>query len=379
MNVRVAIVAVALVSALAWTQPIASNGQTATTLVIDGTQANLTREPVRVGNSFFVPVRETFAALGASVHAHADEITATAPAYAVMLHVGSATATLDGHDQTLSTPPVLIDGTVFAPLRFVAIAVKAKVRYDAVGRTIYLDRANAATETPTPLAAQTVLPAPIVTPEPTPTPTTTPTPISLPTPSIVLRLVREEPARETTVDRSRPEISASFGEVVAGASVRVLLDGREITADATITNRYFIYEPTEDLPIGTHVVLVAGRTPLHEAFADRWSFDSAPPKGHNYLSGVEPPSGISATSPLVISGITRPHARIGMVATSSETAAHFSELSGGSFTDHTVADEHGNFEISLDLVDRGSGFLDVRLDSTAPDGAVAVKTLRLRL
>ncbi len=68
-----------------------------------------------------------------------------------------------------------------------------------------------------------------------------------------------------------------------------------------------------------------------------------------------------------------------MVATSSETAAHFSELAGGSLTDHTIADAHGNFSFRLDLVDTGSGFLDVRLDSTAPDGAVAVKTLRLRL
>jgi hypothetical protein len=388
MTVRTALVAALLLPALAWIEADVPHAQTgdAVVVVVDGTPLAVRREPIRVGGSLFVPVREIFEALGADVHAHAAEITATtlvtpqaALGRTIVMHVGDPLATVDGADVTLAYPPELIDGTVYVPLRFVATALGATVRYDAQTRTIYITRAPAL---PTPVPDRLT---PVPTEEPTPPETSaplvpeTPTPIALPTAAIVLRVVREEPARGTTVARDRPEISGSFGEPVAPPSVRVLLDGREITGETTITDRYFIYEPEAALAPGPHEIVVAGRTPLHEAFLDRWSFDSTESTGHNYLSGIEPPSGIPVSSPLVISGITRPRARVGMVATSSETAAHFSELAGGSLTDHTIADAHGNFSFRLDLVDTGSGFLDVRLDSTAPDGAVAVKTLRLRL
>jgi hypothetical protein len=393
MTVRAALIAVFLLPALAWMEADVPHAQTgdAVSVVIDGTPLAVQRLPIRVGGSLFVPVREIFEALGAHVHAHAAEITATTLASAgspqvhtIVMHVGDPGASVDGSDVTLAYPPALIDGTVYVPLRFVATALGATVRYDAQTHTIFITRAAAVAlplETPraTPTPTLEPVPVPVATAEPTEAEPATPTPIALPTAAIVLRVVREEPARGTTVARDRPEISASFGEPVAAASVRILLDGREITSETTITDRYFIYEPEAALDPGTHEIVVAGRTPLHEAFLDRWSFDSAESTVHNYISGVEPPSGIPVSSPLVISGITRPRARVGMVATSSETAAHFSELAGGSLTDHTIADAHGNFSFRLDLVDTGSGFLDVRLDSTAPGGAVAVKTLRLRL
>jgi hypothetical protein len=389
MTLRAALIAVFLLPALAWMEVAVPHAQTgdAVSVVIDGTPLAAERLPIRLGGSLFVPVREIFEALGAHVHAHASEITATTlgaigapPAHTIVMHVGDPDASIDGSDVTLAYPPALIDGTVYVPLRFVATALGASVRYDTSAHTIFITRAAALPpETPAPTPTIEPVTPPVATAEPTVAEPVTPTPIALPTAAIVLRVVREEPARGTTVARERPEISASFGEPVAAASVRVLLDGREITSETTITDRYFIYEPEAALEPGTHEIVVAGRTPLREAFLASWSFDSAESTVHNYLSGVEPPSGIPVSSPLVISGITRPRARVGMVATSSETAAHFSELAGGSFTDHTIADAHGNFSFRLDLVDTGSGFLDVRLDSTAPGGAVAVKTLRLRL
>jgi hypothetical protein len=395
MNVRAAIVAVCLISAITSAQPYAAPAQTgdAIAVVIDDTPLPLQHQPIRIPGSdagvesFLVPTREIFEALGASVHAHATEITVASPASArsprshtIVLHVAEPVATIDGGDITLANPPELIDGTVYVPLRLVTTALGAEVSYDAQTRTISIAR-------PAAPVIERETPAPGVSPSPVPTALPTQSapelgeraPIALPTAAIVLRVVREEPARGATVERDRPEISASFGEPVAAASVRILLDGSEITSDATITDRYFIYEPMAPLVPGPHEITVAGRTPLHEAFVDHWSFDSTESTAHNYLAGVEPPSGIPVTSPLIISGITRPRSRVGMVSTSSETAAHFSELAGGSLTDHTIADEHGNFSFRLDLVDTGSGFLDVRLDSTAPGGAVAVKTLRLRL
>jgi len=394
MTVRAALVAVLSLPALAWMVADVPSAQTgdAVAVVIDGTPLSMQREPIRTRGTLFVPVREIFEALGAHVHAHATEITATTrspQAHTVVMHVGDPVASVDGSDVPLAYPPDLIDGTVYVPLRFVATALGATLRYDGPAHTIFIARSAAAAAVETPvserapvLERETPAPSPEATAEPAlaePTPVATPTPIELPTPSIVLRVVREEPARGTTVARDHPEISASFGEPVAAASVRILLDGREITSETTITDRYFIYEPEAALEPGTHEIVVAGRTPLHEAFLARWSFDSVESTAHNYLSGVEPISGIAVSSPLVISGITRPRSRVGIVATSSETAAHFSELAGGSLTDHTVADAHGNFSFRLDLVDTGSGFLDVRIDSTAPGGAVAVKTLRLRL
>jgi hypothetical protein len=142
-----------------------------------------------------------------------------------------------------------------------------------------------------------------------------------------------------------------------------------------------VYDPSFDLPAGPHEVELSGRTPApaHEAFTDRWAFTTGAPTTRNYLVGIEPPNGITVSSPLVISGITRPRSQVRAIATSSESVSHFSELAGETLTADTIADGHGNFQLSLDLVDTASGFLDVRLASTATDGGVAVKTLRLRL
>jgi hypothetical protein len=190
----------------------------------------------------FVPVREIFEALGAHVHAHASEITATTlgaagapPPHTIVMHVGDPDASIDGSDATLLYPPALIDGAVYVPLRFVATALGATVRYDALSHTIFITRAAAVAppQTPTPTPTREPVAPPVATAEPSVAEPVTPTPIALPTAAIVLRVVREEPARGTTVARERPEISASFGEPVAAASVRVLLDGHEITRETT--------------------------------------------------------------------------------------------------------------------------------------------------
>ena len=117
----------------------------------------------------------------------------------------------------------------------------------------------------------------------------------------------------------------------------------------------------------------------HEAFESGWDFNTKAASGVNFVTGLEPPNGFRVAPPLVLSGLTRPGSRVQIVATGSSTVAQFSENAESSFATAVGADGRGYFEAQLDVVDTGSGIVDVRIQSTAPNGSVAVKTLRLRM
>ena len=347
--------------------PMSGQSASAPSVVIDGTPVTFDQPPVQQVGRIFVPLRGVFERLGASVVFAGGQINATSGSHTIGLHVGEPTATIDGVSQALESPPIQIGGRVLVPLRFVANALGASVNFDDRTQTAYINRARATSPPPTPPPPATPQPPQVVVPPPPAAP------------GVVLRLVREEPGRGATIPRVRPEISATFAEPIDPNSAHVVIDGRDVTAETYVSERSFVFDPGFDLPPGPHTVEVSGRTPAHEAFTDHWDFATGTAAARNYLAGVEPPNGITVTSPLVISGITRPRAQVRVVATSSETVAHFSELANAALSASTVADAHGVFEISLDLVDAGSGILDVRIESTSADGGVAVKTLRLRL
>lgn len=196
---------------------------------------------------------------------------------------------------------------------------------------------------------------------------------------IDIRLLRIEPAPDTTLARKRPEISATFGEIVAPASVRVDVDDIDLTAASHVTARSFTTQPDRDLPPGSHTVIVTGRTPEREPFAERWTFATTDAPNANFISGLEPLDGaVLERTRFDVSGYTRPKARVRLVATSSGTSPTFSDASEDSATLDVVADKRGFFEAPFALEDRGAGLVDVRIVSTDPGGDIAVRTLRLR-
>jgi len=346
----VTIARLALIAAVTLASLAAGAQSANVNVVVNGTTMAFDQPPVEQAGRVYVPLRGVFERLGASVVYQNGQINATSGRHAIGLTIGSTTATVDGVQQTLDSPPFLIAGRTLVPLRFISQALGASVNFDQNSQTVYVTGAAA------PAAAV----VPIVAPAP-----------------IALRLIRLLPAPDASIDGLRPEIAATFAEPVDPNSVRVELDGRDVTESTYVTGRSFVYDPTFDLPASRHDVVVSGHTTGHEPFREHWSFVSnvAPV---NYISGLEPPNGTPARLGFTVSAFTKPRSHLSVVATTSETIAEFSEVAEGSIATSATADSDGYFAARIALPERAASIVDVRIVSTAPDGTVAVKTLRLQ-
>jgi len=333
-------------------------------VVIDGTPVAFDQPPVMDAGRIFVPLRGVFERLGASVVFGNGQINATSGSHTIGLHLGESTAIIDGTTRQLETPPMLVGGRVLVPLRFVAEALGAIVRFDANTQTAYITQPPA----PRPMPATTPPPPPIVAPPPA---------VPQEAPS-VLNLIREEPLGNGSVVRKRPEISATFAQPVDPNSVQLRIDDRNVTPNTYVSERGFIYDPAFDLPEGSHRVTVSGKTQAHDPFETSWTFSTSGSTNTNFVTGLEPPSGLTVTSPLNVSGLTRPNSVVKIIASVSDAATRFSEGVEGTFSTTVIADAHGYFQATLEFTDAGSGIIDVRVESTAPGGGVAARTLRLR-
>lgn len=337
----------ALGAAVVAATPLATPAQEATLNIdVNGAQVAFDQPPVERAGRVYVPLRGIFERLGASVVYAGGRINATSGTHMIGLTIGSTIATIDGRPQYLDTPPLMEAGRALVPLRFVSQALGASVNFDASSNTVRIAQA---------VASPTPPPAPIY-----------------------LRILRREPAADQPTNAKRPEISGSFSEPVNPNTIGLTIDGRDVTQDTYITGRSFAFVPQFDLPPGPHEAVVSGRTPEHEPFTQTWTFTVTDGADTNYISGLEPPNGTRARTSFVVSGITKPHSRIRITTTTSETVAAFSETASGSTVTETGTDDAGYFETRVELPAPATTVVDVRIISTAPDGISAVRTLRLR-
>jgi hypothetical protein len=335
--------AVAAAALLAWT-PLAAGAQTApVTVTVNGTAVMFDQPPVERVGRVYVPLRGVFEQLGASVVYEGGKIAATRGATTVALQIGSTSAIVNGATVGLDAPPFLIGARTLVPLRFVAQALGASVNYDGSTRTVAIVRAAAA--------------APVV---------------ITPVPQVSTALVRTEPAPNTTVRGVRPQISATFSRAIDPNTVRVRFDGRDVTASAYVSTRAFSYEPAYDVPYGAHQVTVTAT-----GLAQSWSFANAPQPSTNTLRAVSPPNGATVPNTFTVQGFTRPGSRVHIDATASALIG-FATVNENTVTADVGADANGHFARTISVFDAGAGVIDVRVESRAPDGAVAVRTLRLR-
>ena len=103
-----------------------------TPLLFSGTQAQ------QIRGSTVVPMRGIFEALGATVRF--DKATQTVygqkGATAIVLPVGSLTATVNGQTQRLPLAALLVNGTTLVPLRFISQSLGASVKWDPATSTV---------------------------------------------------------------------------------------------------------------------------------------------------------------------------------------------------------------------------------------------------
>jgi flagellar hook assembly protein FlgD len=117
-----------------------ADSQLAVKVTVDGERVDFKGAPPQVqGSRILVPVRGVFEKLGASLTWSPKSQTVTAvkaDGKRVIVTVGKSDATVDGQVANVGTPPIVADGRVMVPLRFLAQALGAKVEWLGADRTV---------------------------------------------------------------------------------------------------------------------------------------------------------------------------------------------------------------------------------------------------
>jgi hypothetical protein len=306
----------------------------------------------------YVPLRGVFERLGASVVYQNGIINATRGSTTIELHIGSTTATVNGMSEGLDSPPFLVGDRTLVPLRFVSQALGATVAFIQSSDTV-------AITTPEMRMPGIVRRAPMI-------------PAGRPALDDAAAIVRPEPLPGSTVTTSRPQISATFRVAVDPNTVHLTLDGRDITSAAYISDRSVSFDTPSDVPNGSHdVVLDARSAAEHERLHADWNFTLAPAASPNRLDELVPRNGARVDPHFVVEGRTLPGSRVAFIATSLARQP-FSETTESTARTTVTAGPDGYFTAPLFVSQYGAGIVDVRIESRSLDGAVIVKTLRLR-
>lgn len=90
------------------------------------------------------------------------------------------------------------------------------------------------------------------------------------------RITASTPEVNGRVNTLRPSVTAVFddqsGTGVDSTTVRISMDGRDVTADATITDNLLVYKPVRDLNVGRHDVEIELRDTVGNLVTKTWSF-----------------------------------------------------------------------------------------------------------
>jgi len=338
--------------------PSAAIAQSAAIVVVNGQTVQFDQPPVEQNGRIFVPLRGVFERLGATVVYSNGQINATSGGTSIQLQVGSTEAVVGGQQTTLDAAPFLVGGRALVPLRFISQALGASVNYVSSSDTVYVNQSGNHNAGMVPHHDEGPPPnAPAV---------------------VQVGLTRVEPDRGTSVSARRPEISATFQQPVDANSVRIALDGRDVTSQANVTDRSFVLTPGFDLAPGHHTVTLAGRFDHGSPFAGRWEFSTQVEERTNYINDLRPANGDHVGRDFVVTGMTQPGSEVRIVATSSANVTQFVAVNEGGTSAQVGAGPDGHFSAHVAVGDIGAGVVDVRVDSRAPDGSDAIRTLRLR-
>jgi hypothetical protein len=269
-STRGTVLVATIVAALAFAAAPPAGAQT---VMVGGQQLYLSPGPIERSGRVFVPLRAIFERLGASVVYTAGTINATRGGTTVSLHIGSTQATVSGQPQMLDVAPFIVGATTYVPLRFVAQSFGANVGYNASTQVVSINLAG-------------LPPArPVRPPYPPPPP---------PPPAGMLHLGAQQPPPGAQVANRFAVISASFSREVYANSLRLWLDGNNVTSRYEFTRTGFSYRPPAPLSFGTHTVRVTGNDLLGVRFDRGWSFvviNNGPPPGVVQLRAQQPEPG----------------------------------------------------------------------------------------
>lgn len=221
----------------------------AVTVTIDGTPVTFDQPPVEQAGRVYVPLRGVFERLGASVVYDRGKINATKGATTVSLSVGSTAALVNGQDQHLDNPPIVVGQRVLVPLRFVSQALGTTVNFIKDTQTVAIT-----------LPARPSLPR------------RTLAAAALPATGMLVQLA---PAPDALVAPRIKAIAAHFSQAVDPKTVHATLDGIDITAGIYAGANDFSYSVAIPLKAGRHTIVISGNLAGGAPFSSGWSFSTA--------------------------------------------------------------------------------------------------------
>jgi hypothetical protein len=316
-------------------------------VTLNGNPVSLSPAPIERAGRVFVPLRGIFERMGATVVYSAGQINATGNNRTVSLRIGSTSASVNGQSQALDVAPFIIGASTYVPLRFIAQALGATVNWDGTNHVV------------------AILPATTVGPEPQPAATA----------ASGVRLRNRVPDAGAVVSAIRPTIAADFTEKVDPNTLRVTLDGLDITSGTTRSETGIVYAPPSPLQATQHTVHVSGNDQTGAAFDRTWSFTSGTTAPTNTLTVGSPINGATVGSTFTIRGRTLPNARIHILAGAVASAGGVLTFSTGNYVGDTVADPSGFFSQEVTLNTVSGGTIGVTVTSTDPvtKGSAQVK------
>jgi hypothetical protein len=325
-------------------------------VTVNGQAVTLNPPPIERAGRVFVPLRGVFGQLGASVVYANGVINATGNGSTISLKIGSTDATVNGVSRPLDVAPFIVGASTYVPLRFVSQALGAGVNFDGTNQIVALTTANA----PTQYAPRSQPPQPSV--------------------GMVGHILRDEiPARNSTVGSVRPTIQAAFAQPVDANSVRLNLDGLDVTRDATRSESGFVYAPTSPLQSMRHTLVVTGKLSSGQPFSENYAFSSGTEPARNSLTITSPGEGQPLGREFDVTGHTAPNARVHIVAGASTNVGGYFSMGTGSYVGDTIADGQGNFSQTVSLQSYGGGAIGLTVTSTDPTTKEsAEKKLQLR-
>jgi hypothetical protein len=307
------------------------------TIVVNGQQVGFDQPPIERSGRVFVPLRGVFERLGASVVYDNGVINATGNGHTVSVRIGSNLAIVDNNQERIDVAPFLVGSRTLVPLRFVSQALGASVDYNYNTQTVTISLAGAPTATP----------------------------------GTSVSLTDMRPAQDSVVPAKRPAVSANFSQSVDPNSVKVTLDGRDVSSTTYVSSNSFLFSPTYDLAATTHTVRVTGKDTNGTPFDRSWSFTSGTSATQNYITSISPSDGTTTGGSFTLNGTTLPNSKVHIVAVGTADMGGYFRVTTGSYTADITADSNGRFSQAVTINVVSGGDIGVRITSVAPNTSAA--------
>lgn len=231
------------------------------------------QQPVQRDARVYIPLRGVLDRIGAETiqwRPAREEVFIASGPREIRLRIGDSRALVDGREVDLDAPPILVGGRTMVPLRFIGENLGATVRWEGYTRTVHIsvpqERVAGRRETIPDERDE----EPVVRPRRNPR-REQPAAEEVP---LVIRPLRPLPGE--TINSYRPEITVMLRDPqdrrLDFDSIRMRVNGEDVTRDLEIRANSITYQPAEDLNRGVNTVQVTVRDRDGELSTRDWTF-----------------------------------------------------------------------------------------------------------